>query len=377
MKKLMLLATLSPALLAQTIPTPPIITGSSSAQGQTTLTVNLPNCQWGNTSCGLSDCGCWEQVWRASCTSASSCPAPVKTSPFIQPSNVSISNTGSNSGAGTTGMVILDTDPLLTAGSFWVYFVTSNFAQDPNTTIGVPSNTAAITVPGSNVVAKFSIKLQYDNPACITGNTCNAEVWRANCTTVTTCPTFNTSTFQKLNASTTQTVTATNTHFTSVDTNSGLAYNSFYAYAVRNAFAANPSSLGGAQQVTVTTPTGVHTAVVNWSSSSCRTASPCTLQVYRATCTSASSCPAYTVGSSAWKVLNMSTGLSSSVGSQSTIWTYTDNDAALVGSTTYAWIATTSYSGAGTVSPASSAFIGTTGVGKTVIDVNLSKKETK
>ena len=375
--RLALLALASSTLVAQTIPTTPVVTGSTPTQGQVSVTVNLPNCQWGNTSCGLSDCGCWEQLWRAQCSSATTCPTQAKGSPFTQLANPTITNNGADAGNGTSGMVIQDTDAALISGTFWSYFVTANFAKDPNYTVGAPSNAAVVTIPGSAPVVKFSVKLAYDNSACVTSKPCNAEVWRVSCSNVNTCPAFSTTLYTKLAATTTQTVTSTNTHFVSVDTNSGLAYNSFYSYAIRNAFTATPSTLGTAQQVVVTTPTGIHTAIINWSNSLCTTLSPCTLQVYRALCSSSTSCPTYSPGSSSFKALNMTIGLVPTVGTQGSSWVYTDKDAAIVGNTTYVWVATNAYSSGNSISPASKAFVGTTGVGRTVVEINLSKKETQ
>lgn len=226
----------------------------------------------------------------------------------------------------------------------------------------------------------FKVQLDYDNPVCYIGNNCSADVFRAVCpgNNGINCPVYagSPSAFTLINSTvtTTQTVTASNTHFVSMDAGgspNNLAYNTLYVYAVRNTFLADPSSPGGTAQVNVQTPTGVHSAVLNWSSAACNTLSPCNLQVYRATCTSTTSCPAYP--GSAWTALSMVTGLAPTVGAQGTTWQYQDNGGALSGSTTFAWVATCSYQGATTSSTASTMWIGTTGVGKTI----LIKKEIK
>lgn len=116
-------------------------------------------------------------------------------------------------------------------------------------------------------------------------------------------------------------------------------------------------------QVGTTASTGPHVAVLNWSNSSCTTNSLCSLQAYRAQCTSASSCPTYTAGSSAWKTLDMSVNLVPQPGPNGTSWQYQDKDTALMDSTTYAWVATNSYVGAATSSPASTNYVGSTNNG--------------
>jgi hypothetical protein len=98
-------------------------------------------------------------------------------------------------------------------------------------------------------------------------------------------------------------------------------------------------------------------AVINWSNPGCNTSTQsCQLQVYRTSCTSPTSCPVYPAGT--WAKLSMSTG-KSTVGAQGTTWRYSDVDPALAGSTTYSWIAVTSWTN-GAPSPPSAAWIATT-----------------
>ena len=72
----------------------------------------------------------------------------------------------------------------------------------------------------------------------------------------------------------------------------------------------------------------------------------------------------------------MSVGLTPTIGVQGSSWTYTDNDTALAGSTTYTWIATNKYQGATKESGPSAAFTGTTTAGRAnekTIHVSTSK----
>jgi hypothetical protein len=216
----------------------------------------------------------------------------------------------------------------------------------------------------------FKVQLDWDNNGCTSGGyQCDGQIYRAVCSNMT-CPVYNTqpTAFTKLSGTVIQTVTTSNTHFTFTDTgtspNPSLPYAVWIAYAVTNSFQANPSSTSTSTQIQLQTPTGAHQAILNWSSTACTSSFPCTIQVYRATCSSSTSCPSYP--GTAWTALNMSVGLASTPVAQNTTWQYTDNDSKLVGSTTFAWLATVSYQGASTSSPASTVWIGTTGVGKTI-----------
>lgn len=115
--------------------------------------------------------------------------------------------------------------------------------------------------------------------------------------------------------------------------------------------------------VGTTATTGPHQATINWSNSTCTTTAPCSLQVYRAQCGTPTNCPAYSAGSSSWKTLDMSANLSPVVGMTGTTWQYVDKDTTMQDSTTYAWVATCSYTGSATASPASTNFTGTTNNG--------------
>lgn len=116
-------------------------------------------------------------------------------------------------------------------------------------------------------------------------------------------------------------------------------------------------------QIGTTSSTGPHQAVLNWSNPSCTQNAQCSIQVYRATCTSTTSCPTYSAGSSSWTTLSMTSGLTPTIGANGTTWNYTDKDTALQDSTTYAWVATNTYVGGTTASGASSNYVGTTNNG--------------
>ena len=116
-------------------------------------------------------------------------------------------------------------------------------------------------------------------------------------------------------------------------------------------------------QIGTTSTTGPHQAILNWSNPSCTQTAQCSIQVYRALCTSATVCPTYSAGNPVWKTLDMSSNLVPTIGASGSSWNYTDKDTALQDSTTYAWVATNSYTGAVTASGASSNYIGTTNNG--------------
>jgi len=116
-------------------------------------------------------------------------------------------------------------------------------------------------------------------------------------------------------------------------------------------------------QAQVKTTTGPHQAILNYSNASCTSNAQCTIQVYRATCTSVSSCPTYSAGNTSWKSLDMTAGLTPQIGANGTTWSYVDKDAALQDSTTYAWIATNTYIGGTVASGASANYVGTTNNG--------------
>jgi|SRR3974390_1251652 len=118
-------------------------------------------------------------------------------------------------------------------------------------------------------------------------------------------------------------------------------------------------------QVGVTSSTGPHQAVLNWSNPSCTTNAQCSLQVYRAQCTSITSCPVYSPGSGSFTTLVMTTNLVPTVGASGTSWVYTDStqNAAMQDSTTYVWVATNTYVNGSQPSGASTAYSGTTNNG--------------
>lgn len=360
--RLLLALTTASTSLAQTVPPPPVVQPvQSPAILQVTVKGTAAQCYYGGTACGLSDCGCWWQLYRAQCSSATSCPAVTTGPPFT--SNLpSVSTTSTQDPNLGTNFQFIDSDAALSTGTVWIYFLTVNFANYVPFTPSAPSNsTGPVQIPVSTGPPR--VRLDFDNQECFPGQNCSMRAYRAQCPTPQTCPAWPNSTFAILpdkdaagNSYSTQTVTATNTHFTYHDVGP-LSYKTSYEYAVTNMFLAYPSNESQPAFTIINTPYGAHQAVINYSSAACRTTSPCDLHVYRSQCSSSSSCPSFP--GSAWKVLNMAT-TASTVGAQSTTWTYTDSDNALTSGTTYQWIATSSYIGGSTESAPSTPFTGTT-----------------
>lgn len=363
-----LLFLLSLSLGAQTVPPAPVITTPVAAVGIGSITIEADAAGCGQSTCGLSSCSCWVQLWRASCTSTGSCPAPVQGSPYVQ--GPVGSYTSADNGKGGTHFSITNAESALSAGTIWQYFLTVNYSLYTPFTPSAPSNSTgalAIAPPPPATPANFNIQLDYDNSSCITGKTCTSSVYRTACsgTNPSNCPVYNNtpSGFNQITVATTQSVSSTNTHFTSVDSDTTLKYNTLYAYAVTNTLSGG-SAPSSSAQITLTTPIQTHSAIINWSNASCRISIPCNLQVYRAVCGSTTTCPVYTPGSAAWTSLNMTTGLISTPGAQGSTWQYTDTG--LTGSTVYSWIATNTFVGGSTASAASQSYSGTTSVGRSI-----------
>jgi len=81
----------------------------------------------------------------------------------------------------------------------------------------------------------------------------------------------------------------------------------------------------------VKTTTGPHQAILNYSNASCTSNAQCSLQVYRATCTSATTCPTFSTAapSGTWKTLDMTVGLTPQIGANGSTWVYNDQEFAL------------------------------------------------
>src|SRR3974390_605501 len=373
-----LLWALATPLISQTIPPAPQIQGVSGAVGVNTLTVHEPMCLYGGTACGLSDCGCWWQIYRAQCSSSTSCPAI--TSPagtYINPTNTAVSSSSTDSAGTGTNVVFTDTDSALVSGTTWQYYMTVNYAQYTPVTYSPASNISGPVVLGGTTSATtiFSVYLDYDNASCNTGTacklstcTCSTNVYKAICSSSTACPTYPNGTWSKLasvdssnNSYVNTTVSATNTHFHYKDDGAivnNLKYNTIYTYVATNTYTADPTSTESKPGSPVIKGTPDHMAAINWSNPSCNTTTPaCTFQVYRVVCTSSNSCPTYPSGT--WTKLNMTSGLTTTITTQGTSWRYADMDPTLAPSTTYSWVATASWNST-TSSPASAPFVGTT-----------------
>lgn len=347
---------------------------------------------------------CALQVWRATCPTVSSCPSwSAGSNLWTRISSGTGSATPTQSG---TKWVVYDSDPVLQDHTTYAYCATASYYEStetiskcstvwvgttgptpPSKTPLAPTTGAGNTVAAAATTVNFNVQLDFDNSTCVNGSNCNAAVYRAICTTGTgpngiSCPSYGASpaSFIPVTGTLAQTVTTSNTHFKFVDNDTSqyqLQYNVGYDYAVMNAFQANSAQWSTPAEVQVKTPSGVHSATVNWSNPACRTSSPCNLQVYRAICSSATSCPAYP--GAVWKALDMSnTNLVPTVGAQATTWVYTDHDTALVGSTTYMWVATNTYTGGASASLASTGYVGTTAVGRQAAKVKaVEVKESK
>jgi len=104
-----------------------------------------------------------------------------------------------------------------------------------------------------------------------------------------------------------------------------------------------------------------HQATLYYQNTACTTNTPCTLQVWRATCFSTTKCPVFNTNSSAWKQLGSGTA-SATITASGTQWVILDQDPALQDNTTYAYCATNSFNSApGVISYCGSGWKGTTG----------------
>ena len=259
-----------------------------------------------------------------------------------------------------------------------------NYAQYTPFTPSPPSNaTGPVIIPGgSSGTTLCSVYLDFDNSTCVSGTgcknglsscSCSMHAYRAPCATAATCPAYSPGSpaFTKLATTdatgasyVTKTVSSTSTHFHYKDDGAivgNLAYGKIYTYVVTNVYDADTTATESGPSTPTRATTPLHMAVLNYSSAWCNsTTQACVLQIYRTICGTATSCPAYIPGDAQWTKLNMTTGLTTTVTAQGTTWRYSDMDPALAGSTTYAWIATSSFQGSTTASPASAAFTGTT-----------------
>jgi hypothetical protein len=88
-----------------------------------------------------------------------------------------------------------------------------------------------------------------------------------------------------------------------------------------------------------------HEADLTYTNPQCLAATPCNLQVYRAQCSSTTSCPSFTTSPTSFFALPASTvtgvaTVTESVTTAGTTWTFIDTDPTLKDSTTYVWVAT-------------------------------------
>jgi hypothetical protein len=88
-----------------------------------------------------------------------------------------------------------------------------------------------------------------------------------------------------------------------------------------------------------------HEADLTYTNPQCLAATPCNLQVYRAQCSSTTSCPSFTTSPTSFFALPASTvtgvaTVTETVTTAGTTWTFIDTDPTLKDSTTYVWVAT-------------------------------------
>ncbi|HEY2352007.1 MAG TPA: hypothetical protein VGH83_05820 [Candidatus Acidoferrum sp.] len=102
-----------------------------------------------------------------------------------------------------------------------------------------------------------------------------------------------------------------------------------------------------------------HQADLAYSNPACTTTNQCTLQIFRAQCDNATTCPNYIYSPQSFKTLSMA-GLSTNATATGTSWTYSDTDTALQDNTSYSWVSTATFVNNPTmVSGPSSPFLGT------------------
>jgi hypothetical protein len=85
-----------------------------------------------------------------------------------------------------------------------------------------------------------------------------------------------------------------------------------------------------------------HEADLTYGDAACTTATPCNLQVYRALCSSATSCPSFVSSPTSFNALSTSI-CTATVGVATTTWQCVDTDSKLLDSTTYEWVALAAY----------------------------------
>ena len=104
----------------------------------------------------------------------------------------------------------------------------------------------------------------------------------------------------------------------------------------------------------------LHVATLYYQNTQCIASSPCTLIVYRATCSSPTSCPTW--GNNKGWIRPPATTLTilPTVTASGTSWIVTDKDPALKDNTTYVYAATNTFSSGSPVSDPSSLWSGTT-----------------
>lgn len=124
----------------------PILVLSLLAQNhQIQLTAKGTTCK-NDTSCTLSNCLCNLEVWRAPCTSTTTCPdATANLAAYTQLLNTG--NLGGTTDTTGTAWTYNDTTPALVDNSIWIYALRSSYTQDPYAQTSPFASTAAMQVP--------------------------------------------------------------------------------------------------------------------------------------------------------------------------------------------------------------------------------------
>jgi len=91
-----------------------------------------------------------------------------------------------------------------------------------------------------------------------------------------------------------------------------------------------------------------HQATLYYQNSSCTNHNPCTIQVWRAVCSSPTSCPYFVMGNPIWTRVTTGGGSASASGNKTT-WVVYDQDPTLQDNTTYEYCATNTYHSAPSV----------------------------
>lgn len=252
---------------------------------------------------------------------------------------------------------------------------------------------ALALVLATSLYAQHQVQLTFSNTSCLNDASCglsnclcSTQVWRAACSTATTCPSITTGlgTFTALatnSSNMTATTSSTGTSWIFNDTDTALTDNSIWVYAIANSYAVqNPpspqSTILGSAAVTIPASTVNHLATLNYTSSDCNTTNNCWIQLWRATCNSPTACPSFIMGNIGWMMMSHASFPVWNTTSSGTTWQIQDTglDGGIVSNATYVYVATVCWAGTcAAYSPASAPWIGTTAGPKKVHPGRITK----